>query len=62
MVDIKIVRADGRQFSMNDTSMSDLLKNTVTVRVEEFVLKIPDGRSAVTLINARRPSAPMMER
>ena len=49
---VTAVRADGREFSMNETPMSDLLKAAETVRVEEIVLKVPDGRSVTTLINA----------
>ena len=49
---VTMVRADGREAAMRETAMSDLLKNAETVRVEEVILKGPDGRSVVTLINA----------
>ena len=48
---VTVVRADGREFSTNETPMSDLLKAAETVRVEEVLLKVPDGRSVTTLIN-----------
>ncbi len=49
---VTAVRADGREFSMNEIPISDLLKVAETVRVEEVVLNAPDGRSVSTLINA----------
>ena len=39
-------RADGREVTLDE------LKNTETLRAEEVVLSIPDGRSVTTLINA----------
>ncbi|MCY4476352.1 MAG: response regulator [Chloroflexi bacterium] len=49
---ITFVRSDGREISINEISMSELLSSGETVRVEEVVLKVPDGRSVSTLINA----------
>ncbi len=52
MATVTVVRADGREFSTNETSISDVLKAAETIRVEEVLLKAPDGRSVTTLINA----------
>lgn len=49
---VTIVRSDGREYSTDEIPMYDLLKNAETVRVEEVVLKVPDGRSVTTLVNA----------
>ena len=45
-------RSDGREFSMGDISMVELLSMGETLRAEELVLKVPDGRSATMLINS----------
>ena len=45
-------RADGREFSMREFSMVELLKTGETLRAEEIVLKVPDGRSVTMLINS----------
>ncbi len=50
--DITFVRSDGREFSINEIPVTELLSSGETVRVEEVVLKVPDGRSVSTLINA----------
>ena len=49
---LTIVRSDGRQFSTNEVPMKELLRSGDTVRVEEVMLKVPDGSSISTLINA----------
>ncbi len=46
------VRSDGREISPRGIPMMELLSSGETVRVEEVVLKVPDGRSVSTLINA----------
>lgn len=49
---ITIRRSDGREFSLEELSVAELLRTGETVRAEEVVLKAPDGRSVTTLINA----------
>ena len=49
---ITCVRADGRELSLLDFPMSELLSAGETVRAEEMVLRVPDGRSIRVLINA----------
>ena len=46
------VRSDGREISANEVPMRELLSSGETVRVEEVVLRVPDGRSVSSLINA----------
>ena len=45
-------RADGREVSLHDLSMTQALSSGETVRAEEIVLSVPDGRSVTTLVNA----------
>ena len=45
-------RADGQEISLAEFPMSQQLSNAKTVRAEEMVLSVPDGRSVKTLINA----------
>ena len=45
-------RSDGREISLQEISLSDLLSEGETVRAEEIVLRVPDGRSVTVLINA----------
>ena len=45
-------RADGREVSLLESSLPELLRAGETVRVEEMVLRVPDGRSVTTLVNA----------
>lgn len=49
---ISYVRSDGREIAINEMPMQEQLGSGETVRVEEVVLKVPDGRSVSTLINA----------
>lgn len=49
---VTFVRSDGREFSVNEIPMTELLRSGETVRVEEVVLKVPDGRSVTALINS----------
>ena len=44
-------RADGRQISLRDFSMAELLSIGETLRAEEIVLRVPDGRSVTVLLN-----------
>ncbi len=45
-------RADGREFSLREFPMAELVNTGETVRAEEIVLQVPDGRSVTTLLNA----------
>ena len=49
---IACVRADGREFSLLELPMADVLNIGETVRAEEIILRVPDGRSVTTLVNA----------
>ena len=49
---LSIRRADGSEVSLQELSLAQLLSSGETVRAEEIVLKVPDGRSVSTLINA----------
>ena len=45
-------RADGRETALSEFPLSAALDNTETVRAEEILLSVPDGRSVTTLVNA----------
>ena len=45
-------RADGREFSLHEFPLARLLTSGETVRAEEIVLRVPDGRSVTVLLNA----------
>ena len=45
-------RADGREVSLEEFPLAQGLSTGETVRAEEMVLRVPDGRSVTTLINA----------
>ncbi len=45
-------RADGREISLDEIPLARMLSIGETVRLEEIVLQVPDGRSVTTLINA----------
>ena len=45
-------RADGREIALDRLPLSQALDCAETVRAEEIVLSVPDGRSVTTLINA----------
>ena len=45
-------RADGREVSLREFPMAQLLNVGETVRAEEIVLRVPDGRSVTVLLNA----------
>ena len=44
--------ADGREISFEEFPLSDQLENAKTIRAEEIVLSVPDGRSVRTLMNS----------
>ena len=45
-------RADGREVSLREFPMAELLSVGETVRAEEIIMRVPDGRSATVLLNA----------
>ena len=45
-------RADGREVSLQEFPMADLLRIDEKVRSEEIVMWVPDGRSVTVLLNA----------
>ncbi|MDE3001011.1 MAG: response regulator [Gemmatimonadota bacterium] len=45
-------RADGREVSLESSQLAQLLRSGETLRAEEIVLLVPDGRSVTTLVNA----------
>ena len=45
-------RADGREVSLHELPLADLLSTGETVRSEEIVLAVSDGRSVTVLLNA----------
>ena len=45
-------RADGRETSLLEWPLAEALSAGETVRAEEIVLSVPDGRSVTTLLNA----------
>ena len=45
-------RADGREVSLAELPLAQQLGSAETVRAEEMVLSVPDGRSVTTLVNA----------
>ena len=45
-------RADGREISLEEFPLAQTLSTGETVRAEEIVIQIPDGRSVTTIINA----------
>jgi len=49
---LKCRYADGREISLEEFPFAQLLSSAKTVRAEEIVLEVPDGRSVTTLVNA----------
>ncbi|MDE2812341.1 MAG: ATP-binding protein [Gemmatimonadota bacterium] len=45
-------RADGREIALADFPLAQALSAGETVRAEEIVIQVPDGRSMTTLLNA----------
>ncbi|MDE2742265.1 MAG: ATP-binding protein [Gemmatimonadota bacterium] len=49
---ITVRRADGREIALNEFPLEQVLSTGETVRAEEIVLQVPDGRSVTTVVNA----------
>ena len=47
-----IIRGDGREVSLRDFPISQALSVGETVRAEEIVMQVPDGRRVAVLVNA----------
>ena len=45
-------RADGREVSLEEFPLAQVLGRSETLRAEEVVMQVPDGRSVTTLVNA----------
>ena len=45
-------RPDGWEISLEEFSAAQVMSNASTIRAEEVVLQVPDGRSVTTLMNA----------
>ena len=45
-------RMDGREVSLEDSPLAERLSSGLTIRAEEIVIEVPDGRSVTTLVNA----------
>ena len=45
-------RGDGREIGLDQLPLAGELRNAKTVRAEQIVLSVPDGRSVTTLVNA----------
>ena len=49
---LTIRRADGREISLREFPLAEALSTGETVRAEEIVISVPDGRSVSVLLNA----------
>ena len=49
---VSFKRADGRDVSLEEFPLTQALSTGETVRAEEIVIHVPDGRSVTTLVNA----------
>ncbi len=49
---LSLRRMDGREVSLEESSLAERLSAGRTIRAEEIVIQAPDGRSVTTLVNA----------
>ena len=49
---LTVRRADGREISLRDFPLAQALSTGETIRAEEIVIQVPDGRRITTIINA----------
>ena len=49
---VTVRRADGREVSLDSLSLAKAVATGETIRAEEIILEVPDGRSMTALINA----------
>ena len=50
--EVTCVRSDGREVSLREFPLAEVLRSGDTVRAEEIALRVPDGRSVSLLLNA----------
>ena len=49
---LAVRRGDGRELSLQEFPLAEVLATGETVRAEEMVIEVPDGRSVAVLVNA----------
>ena len=49
---LSVRRADGREITLEEFPLAQWLREATTVRAEEIVLQVPDGRRITVLVNA----------
>ena len=49
---LTFMRADGREVSLREFPMAEIMRDVEKVRAEEIVMRVPDGRSVTVLLNA----------
>jgi len=49
---LSLRRMDGREVSLEASPLAERLSSGLTIRAEEIVIEVPDGRSVTTLVNA----------
>ena len=49
---VTVERSDGTEMPLHELSIAQVLSSGETVRVEEIVIRVPDGRTVTTLMNA----------
>ena len=49
---VTVRRADGREVSLREFPLAEVLASSKTVRAEEIVMAVPDGRQVTVLLNA----------
>ena len=49
---LRVRRADGHEVALEESPLTQMLRNATTVRAEEIVLEVPDGRRITILVNA----------
>ncbi|MCY3783203.1 MAG: ATP-binding protein [Chloroflexi bacterium] len=49
---VTCMRADGREVSLREFPLAEVLSSGETIRAEEIMLQVPDGRSVSALLNA----------
>ena len=50
--EMTVRRGDGREISLEEFPIAEALRSSENVRLEEIVLRVPDGRSVTVLLNA----------
>ena len=58
LADVSYWRADGREITLQGTTLVDGLNSGTTVRAEEIAIQVPDGRRVHTIVNATPITSP----